>query len=120
MLLVSLAAQFVWVITSSWSRTSAGKHDSRIPPSFPLRPSIARAPWEDSSPAGIGQGTPGGHYPNRSSVFTPSNPTPKDPPPFGNVYDAHLRRNIRCGTNSYVRDLVATVQRISSEIMQQF
>ena len=52
-----------------------------------------RAPWEDSSPAGIGQGTPGGRFPNRTNVFTPATP-PTDVQPFGNVYDEHLKRNI--------------------------
>jgi hypothetical protein len=52
-----------------------------------------RAPWEDSSPAGIGQGLPGGRYPNGTTVFTPTTPTTLVAP-VGNVYDAHLKRNI--------------------------
>ena len=52
-----------------------------------------RAPWEDSSPAGTGQGTPGGRYPNRTNVFTPAIATTV-PAPWGNVFDPHLRRNI--------------------------
>ena len=52
-----------------------------------------RAPWEDSSPAGIGQGLPGGRYTNGTAVFTPTTPTTLVAP-VGNVHDAHLKRNI--------------------------
>lgn len=52
-----------------------------------------RAPWEDSSPAGTGQGTPGGRYPNGTAVFSPTTPTTLVAP-VGNVFDPHLKRNI--------------------------
>eukprot|EP00041_Stephanoeca_diplocostata_P021465 m.500594 g.500594 ORF g.500594 m.500594 type:complete len:337 (+) comp21835_c0_seq1:188-1198(+) len=54
---------------------------------------VGRAPWEDSSPAGTSQYTPGGRFPNGTSVFTPATPTSQNEP-YGNVYDAALQRNI--------------------------
>lgn len=51
-----------------------------------------RAPWEDSSPPGIGQGTPGGRYANGTAVFVPAVPT-VIPAPYGNVHDPALGRN---------------------------
>lgn len=55
--------------------------------------SPVHAPWEDSSPPGIGQGLPGGGH-----GFTPD-PVAfpllhKPPQPVGNVFDAHLKRNV--------------------------
>ena len=55
---------------------------------------VGRGAWEDSSPAGVGQGLPGGRYPNRSAVFTPAQPTGSPPDSYGNVYDGHLKRNV--------------------------
>ena len=52
-----------------------------------------RAPWEDSSPAGIGQGTPGGRCADGKPCFTPTTPTTMVAP-VGAVFDKHLRRNI--------------------------
>ena len=51
-----------------------------------------RAPWEDSSPPGIGQGTPGGRYPNGTAIFIPAAPT-VTPTSYGNVHDPALNRN---------------------------
>lgn len=43
-----------------------------------------------------GQGTPGGRYPNRTSVFnaTATGLSSPCPDPVGEVYDEHLKRNI--------------------------
>ena len=39
-------------------------------------------PWEDSSPAGTAQYTPGGRYPNGTAVFTPAVPDAPPPEPY--------------------------------------
>jgi len=43
------------------------------------------APWEDTSPPGIAQYTPGGRYPNGTAVFVPEIPT-SIPAPYNGTY----------------------------------